>query len=55
MRKLTGNDKINIKSENHTMTNMISKLASLRRKQMKDIKNALENKRTTNQNNSVHT
>ena len=31
MRKLTGKDKDNIKVENHPLTNMISKLASMRR------------------------
>ena len=56
MRKLTGKDKDNIKVENHPLTNMISKLAGMRRGEDKcrKIKMHLKNNKTTMQNNSVH-
>ena len=54
MGKLTGKGKHTVKVGNHPYTNMISKLAIVRRVQTQDIENALEIKRPTTQNNLVH-
>ena len=43
--KLTNKDKHKIKIGNHSHTNMISKLATVRIVQMLDIRNAFESKR----------
>ena len=49
----TGKGKDNIKTGNHPLTNMISKLASIGR-QMQNMENAFEIKRTIIRNNSTH-
>ena len=54
MRKPGGKDKDNIKVQNHPLTNMISKLASMKKGQMQNIENAFEIKRPATRNNSAH-
>ena len=54
MKKLTGKGKDNIKAGIHPLTNMISKLASMRREQMQNTENAFEIKRPATRNNSAH-
>ena len=46
MRKLTGKGKHKIKVGNHLLTNMISKIETVRRVQMQNIENAFEIKRS---------
>ena len=54
MRKLTGKGKDKIKIENPPLTNMISKLASMRREgQMQNIENAFEIKRPATKRTSI--
>lgn len=54
MKKLTGKDKDNLKAGNHPLTNMTSKLASMRRGQLQNTENAFEIKRPASRNNSAH-
>ena len=54
MKKLTGKGKDNIKVGNLPLTNMISKLASMRRGQMQNIENAFEIKRPASRKNSAY-
>ena len=51
---LTGKGKDKIKGVNHTLTNMKSKLTSIRRGQMQKFENAFQIKRTANINNSTN-
>ena len=57
MRKLTGKDKDNIKVEKSPIDKYDTKNRKhkKRRRQMQNIENAFENKRTTTPNNSLHT
>ena len=45
MENLTGKGKDNLRVGNHPLTNVISKLASIRIRQLQNIENALEIKR----------
>ena len=54
MKKLTGKGRGNLKVGNHPLTNMISKLASMRRGQMQNIENAFEIKRPASRKHSAH-